>query len=463
MTNKELEEKLFLKKESSWVTYKQEEIKKAFEFSEGYKIYIDKSKTERLCVSYSIELLEQSGFKDIYSFDSLNTGDKFYRKIKGRALFAGVVGKNKNKFNIVGAHVDSPRLDLKPNPLFQDSDLALLKTHYYGGVKKYQWVNQPLSINGVVFTTDGREIPISIGDKEEDTKFIIPDLLIHLSQDQSKKEGAKVVEAEQLNLIVGSIPVNDKEIKEQVKFAVLKYLYENYNFVEEDFNSADISITPAGKAMDIGFDRSLIAAYGHDDRICAYPAIEVIKELHTPETTAIVFLSDKEEVGSAGDTGADSNILLNFTILYKELTGTTYDAHLILEGSSAISSDVTAGVNPNFKEVHELRNAPILGKGVGIAKYTGARGKSGAHDSGADFVAYIRKIAKESGTAIQSSTMGKIDLGGGGTIAKFLSKYGMNVVDAGPALLGMHSPYEVASKIDIYSCYKLYKEFLSRK
>ncbi|MGL1893940.1 MAG: aminopeptidase [Spirochaetaceae bacterium] len=462
MTNKELEEKLLLKRESSWITYPDDEIKAAFDFCEGYKTYIDNSKTERLCVTYSVEMLKESGFKDINSFKKLKTGDKFYKVLKGRALFAGIVGKDQDIFNIVGAHVDSPRLDTKPNPLFQDSDLALFKTHYYGGIKKYQWVNQPLSIHGVVYTTDGREISISIGEKEDEPKFIIPDLLIHLSQEQLKKEGAKVVEAEQLNVIVGSIPVNDKDIKEQVKFAVLKYLYEEYNFTEVDFNSADISITPAGKAIDIGFDRGLIAAYGHDDRICAFPALEVIRELDTPQKTAIVFLSDKEEVGSAGDTGADSNVLLNLTIQYTELTGTKTNPHLILEKSAAISSDVTAGVNPNFKNAHDLNNAPILGKGVGIAKYTGARGKSGAHDSGADYVGYIRTIAKESNTAIQSTTMGKVDLGGGGTIAKYLAKYGMNVVDAGPAVLGMHSPYEVASKVDIYSCYKLYKAFMIR-
>lgn len=462
MTNKELENKLFLKKESSWTTYSDNEIKNAFEFCEGYKKYIDNSKTERLCVKYSINRLKEYGFKDIKTLESLNTGDKFYKNVKGRALFAGIVGKNPEKFSIVGAHVDSPRLDLKPNPLFQDSDLALFKTHYYGGVKKYQWVNQPLSLHGVVYTADGEEIEISIGEKDEDPKFIIPDLLIHLSQEQLRKEGAKVIEAEQLNLLVGSIPVNDKEIKEQVKFAVLKHLYENYKFVEADFNSADITVTPSGKALDIGFDRGLIAAYGHDDRICAYPALKVLENIDTPNDTAIVFLSDKEEVGSAGDTGADSNILLNLTIEYKELMGLSKDAHLILQDSQAISSDVTAGINPNHKTVHEITNAPTLGQGVGIAKYTGAKGKSGAHDSGADFVGLIRKLAKDNGIAIQSTTMGKIDLGGGGTIAKFLSHYGMDVIDAGPAVLGMHSPYEVASKVDIYSCYKLYSAFITR-
>ena len=462
MTNKELQEKLFLKRESSWIKYDEKEVKQAFNFCEGYKTYIDNSKTERLCVKYSVGMLKDKGFKDINSFKSLKTGDKFYKNIKGRALFAGIVGQEPDSFNIVGAHVDSPRLDLKPNPLFEDADLAMLKTHYYGGVKKYQWVNQPLSIHGVVFTTDGREIPISIGEKDDEPKFIIPDLLIHLSQDQMKKDGSKVIEAEQLNLIVGSMPVNDKEIKEQMKFAVLKYLFETYNIVEEDFNSADITITPAGKAIDIGFDRGLIAAYGHDDRVCAFPALKVIEELATPNKTAIVFLSDKEEVGSAGDTGADSNILLNLAIQYKELAGLKTDAHTMLENSAAISSDVTAGLNPNFKDVHDLNNAPILGKGVGIAKYTGSRGKSGAHDSGAEFVGLIRTLAKESNTQIQSTTMGKIDLGGGGTIAKFLSKYGMDVIDAGPAVLSMHSPYEVVSKIDIYSCFKLYKAFMAR-
>ncbi|MBN2616998.1 MAG: aminopeptidase [Spirochaetales bacterium] len=462
MTNKELEKKLFLKKESSWITYNQSEIETAIDFCENYKTFIDNSKTERLCVKYSINILESRGFKNLKDFDSLKTGDKFYKNIKGRAIFAGIVGQNKESLNIVGAHVDSPRLDLKPNPLFQDSELALLKTHYYGGVKKYQWVNQPLSIHGVIYTTDNREVEISIGEKEEDPKFIIPDLLIHLSQEQVKKEGSVVVEAEQLNVLVGSIPVNDSEIKEQVKFAVLNYLYNTYNITEEDFNSADITLTPSGKAMDIGFDRGLIAAYGQDDRVCAYPAIEVISTLDTPEKTALIFLSDKEEVGSPGDTGADSNILLNLAIEYKELLGLTKDAHLILENSMAISSDVTAGVNPNFKSVHELNNAPILGKGVAIVKYTGSRGKAGAHDCGADFVAYIRKIAKEDNIPVQTSVMGRIDLGGGGTIAKHLSSYGMNVIDAGPALLGMHSPYEVASKIDIYSCYKLYRSFLQR-
>lgn len=460
MTNKELEKKLFLKRENSWKTYDKSETEKAFDFCEGYKTFLDNSKTERLCVSYSVEQLEADGFKNIYSYTDLKPGDKFYKKIKGRALFAGIVGKNMEAFNIVGAHVDSPRLDLKPNPLFEDSDLALLKTHYYGGVKKYQWVNQPLSIHGVVYTTDDREINISIGEKDDEPKFMIPDLLIHLSQEQSKKDAAKVVEAEQLNVLVGSIPVNDSEIKEQVKFSVLSWLWEQYQITEEDFNSADITITPAGKAMDIGFDRGLVAGYGHDDRICAYPALEALKGISTPETTAVVFLSDKEEVGSGGDTGADSNILLNLTIEYRELCGITKDAHIILQDSAAISSDVTAGVNPNFKSVHELTNAPILGRGVAIVKYTGSRGKSGAHDSGADFVRYIRKIAEESNTAIQTSVMGRIDLGGGGTIAKFLSGYGMDVIDAGPALLGMHAPYEIASKVDIYSCYKLYRSFM---
>lgn len=460
MTNKELEEKLFLKRESSWITYSKEEIDKAFNFAEGYKSYIDNSKTERLCVKNSVAMLEESGFRDISTFTEIKSGDKFYKNIKGRALFAAIAGNKMDSFNIVGAHIDSPRLDLKPNPLFQDSELALLKTHYYGGIKKYQWVNQPLSINGVVFTKDGREITISIGNRDDEPKFIIPDLLIHLSQDQMKKESAKVVEAEQLNLIVGSIPVDDKDIKEQVKFSVLKYLYENYNFTEEDFNSADITVTPAGNAIDIGFDRALIAAYGQDDRVCAYPAVEALRAIRTPDNTSIVFLSDKEEVGSAGDTGADSNILLNFAIQYRELAGITLDAHLILEKSKAISSDVTAGINPNFKGVHDNNNAPILGKGVGISKYTGARGKSGAHDSGAEFVAFIRRIASDSNTPIQPSTLGKIDLGGGGTISKYLSRYGMNVIDAGPAVLGMHSPYEVSSKVDIYSCFKLYKAFM---
>lgn len=462
MTNIELDKKLFLRRENSWSTYDENEIKMAFELCEDYKTFIDNSKTERLCVKYSISELVNAGFKDINSCSNLKAGDKFFKNIKGRALIAGIIGKEQDKFNIVGAHVDSPRLDLKPNPLFEDAELALFKTHYYGGVKKYQWVNQPLSIHGLISTADGNEIEISIGEGENDPKFIIPDLLIHLSQDQMKKEGSKVVEAEQLNLLVGSIPVNDKDIKEQVKFTVLKYLYDNYGIVEEDFNSADIIVTPAGKAMDIGFDRALIAAYGQDDRVCAYPALRSLIELETPKRTAIVFLSDKEEVGSAGDTGADSNILLNFTIQYRELAGLTTDAHIILEKSDAISSDVTAGLNPNFKHVHEITNAPVLGKGVGIAKYTGARGKSGAHDCGSEYVGLIRRIAKESNTSIQFTTMGKIDLGGGGTIAKFLSHYGMNVIDAGPAVLGMHSPYEVASKVDIYSCYKLYSTFLAK-
>jgi len=337
-----------------------------------------------------------------------------------------------------------------------------MQTHYYGGIKKYHWVNVPLELIGVVFTKDGKKVDISIGSKKDDPVFVMSDLLPHLAREQMKKEGAKVVEGEEMNIMVGNIPVDDKDIKEQFKFTVLKKLYDDYGIVEEDFFAAELELLPANDPKDVGLDRSLIGAYGQDDKVCVYTTLKAFVDLEKVNKTAIALFVDKEEIGSMGDTGAQSLVLRNFLYEYTKKLGLDKDVSNIMEASKALSADVTAGMNPSYKGVHDPQNVSYLGRGVSVEKYGGGGGKYSTHDAHAEFMAEVRKVLDDNKINWQTGELGKIDIGGGGTIAMFLSRYGMDCVDAGPCVLGMHSPFEVTSKADVYSAYLLYKAFMER-
>ena len=454
--NEQLQKKIFLDKKSSWNDLNQKEV---FAFSDKYKQFMAENKTERLCIENVISDLKKGGFKDITTVKKVSSGDKIFKNIKGKAVFAAIVGKDMKRWQLIGSHVDSPRLDLKPSPVYEDSGLGLIKTHYYGGVKKYHWVNTPLALHGVVFTKAGKKVIINIGDKTNEPKFIIPDLLPHLAKNQMERKAPKIVEGEELNILVGHIPVDDKKIKEQVKFTVLKYLNEKYGLIEEDFFTAELELVPAVMPMDIGFDASLIAAYGQDDKVCVYTSLRALLETKGPKHTAVGMFVDKEEIGSVGDTGAAGLVLENFAYDYIGLTGLKMTVSQLLENSDAVSADVTAGMNPNYKDVHDAQNASYLGRGVSVEKYGGGGGKYSTHDANAEYMNYIRQLFDKNKIAWQTGELGKIDLGGGGTIAMFISRYGMNCVDVGPSLLGMHSPCEVTSKADIYSAYLFYKAF----
>jgi len=459
--NKELEEKLFYKKESIWLDLNDKDKKEVMDFGEKYKEFMAKSKTERLCIKNMEEILEKEGFKNMENIETIKKGDRFFKNFKGKNIIAAVAGENLSKFQLVGSHVDSPRLDLKPNPLYQNAELALFQSHYYGGIKKFHWVNTPLEMHGMAFTKEGKALEIHIGGKEDDPKFIIPDLLPHLAKEQMKKDGAKIIEGEDLNIICGHIPVNDKDIKDKVKLNVMKYLNEKYSLIEEDFLCAEIEFVPAQKPVDIGFDRGLIGAYGQDDRVCVFTSLMAICETKNPANTAIAFFTDKEEIGSYGDTGAESFSLMNFTDKYRALASVKESAWEILEKSKAISADVTGAMDPTFSSVNDPQNVSYLGKGVSVEKYGGGGGKYNTNDAHAEYMQYMRNLADKNKIPWQTGEMGKIDTGGGGTIAMFLSRYGMDCVDAGPCLLGMHSVCEVASKADIYASYLLYKAFFN--
>ncbi|MFP4645647.1 MAG: aminopeptidase [Candidatus Woesearchaeota archaeon] len=457
--NQKLQEKMFMKKKSSWHSFSNEKRKEIMTFTDGYKKFLDHSKTERACTANVLSELQQSGFKDIAAVKSVKPGDKVFKAFKNKSVMAVVIGKDMSEFRLVGSHMDSPRLDLKPWPLFEDAGLAQMKSHYYGGLKKYQWVNTPLSMHGLITTKEGKEINIVIGEKEDDPKFLISDLLPHLAKDQMGKTGSKVVEGEEMTITLGSIPVNDEDIKEQVKFTVLKELFDNYGIIEEDFAFAELQFVPSAKTMDIGLDRGLVAGYGQDDKVCVYTSLQALIDMKAPQHTALGMFVDKEEIGSMGNTGAASMILHNFAYDYKRVTGISIEVSTLLENSQAISADVTAAVNPNFKGVHDETNASLLGYGVSVEKYGGGGGKYSTNDAHGEYMARLRRLLDGNSIAWQTGEMGKLDLGGGGTIAMFLSRYGMDCVDAGPSVLAMHSPMELTSKADIYSSYEFYKAF----
>ena len=457
--NQKIEEKLFLKRKSSWLGYTPAQEKAVFDFCDGYKKFMAECKTERLCVRFIEDSLKKAGFVDIGRAVKIRKNDRVYKKIKNKVIIACIAGSDPASFRLVGSHVDSPRLDLKPSPLYESSELALMQSHYYGGIKKYHWVNVPLSVHGVVFTKSGRQVDVHIGEKDADPKFIIPDLLPHLAQEQMKKEAPKVIEGEDLNIVAGHIPVKDDDIKEKVKFSLLKYLNDAYGIIEEDFNCAELEFVPAVKPADIGFDRGLVGAYGQDDRVCVYMSLRALLAVKNPAHASLALFVDKEETGSYGDTGAESFMLYNFAGEFAAKSGLSVDPAAMLEKSKSVSADVTGAMDPTFQSVNDPQNVSFLGRGVSIEKYGGARGKSGTHDAHAEYMQYLRAMADRNGIPWQTGENGKIDLGGGGTIAMLLSRYGMDCVDAGPCLLGMHSTCEVASKADIYSAYLLYRAF----
>lgn len=450
---------------NAWKKYTEGNINDVMAFNEEYKKFITNGKTERLCVKQAVAAAEKSGFKDIKSVKSLKTGDKVYVTNKGKNFAAFVIGKQpiENGLRVLGAHIDSPRIDVKQNPLYESRDFALLDTHYYGGIKKYQWVTIPLAIYGVVCKKDGSVIDVAIGDNENDPIVGISDLLIHLSQDQLQKNGAKVIEGEDLDVTLGSMPLASEE-KDAVKANVLKLLKEKYNFDEEDFLSAELEIVPAGAARDYGLDRSMVAGYGHDDRVCAYTSLRAVLDTPVSEYTTCAILVDKEEIGSVGATGAHSKFfenviaeLINLSTDYSDLK-----VRHAMENTKMLSSDVSAGFDPLYASVNDAKNAAYLGSGICFNKYTGSRGKGGCNDAMPEFFAEIRKVMDENNINFQTAELGKVDQGGGGTIAYILGNYNMNVIDAGVAVLNMHAPMEIVSKVDVYEAYLAYKAFINK-
>ena len=450
-------------KKNAWEKYDNKGIEEIMSFCELYKNFITNGKTERLCVKQGVEIAKAHGFKDIKEFKSLKPGDKVYSTNKGKNLAAFVIGKKpiEDGLRILGAHIDSPRMDVKQNPLYESNGFALLDTHYYGGIKKYQYVTIPLAILGVVCKKDGSVIDVAIGTNDNDPVVGISDLLIHLSQDQLQKPAAKAIEGEDLDLTLGNIPLKGEE-KDAVKANVLRILKEKYNFDEEDFLSAELEIVPAWAARDYGLDRSMIAGYGHDDRVCAYTSLRAVVDTEMCEYTTCAILVDKEEIGSVGATGAQSRYFENIIAELINLTDDYNDLKLrhALENSKMLSSDVSAGFDPLYASVMEPKNACYLGHGITYNKYTGARGKSGCNDCMAEYFAEIRRVMDENNINFQTAELGKVDQGGGGTIAYILGNLNMNVVDAGIPVLNMHSPMEIVSKVDVYEAYLAYKAFI---
>lgn len=449
--------------EYAWKKYNDKAFEQLNSFAEDYKDFISECKTERLCVSKSVELCKKAGFKNIDQCTSLKPGDKVYAVNKNKNIAAFVIGDEPltNGLAILGAHIDSPRMDLKQNPLYENETLAYFDTHYYGGIIKYQWVTIPLALYGVVIKKDGTSVSISIGDEPNDPVVGITDLLPHLGAEKMQKAAAKVIEGEGLDLLIGSIPVADEE-KDPSKKAILKLLKDKYDIEEEDFVSAEIEVVPAGKARDFGLDRSMIAGYGHDDRVCAYTSLRALLETHKCKKTSCAVLVDKEEVGSIGATGAASKWFENTIAHLLSLTEEYSDLKLrrALTNSEMLSSDVSAALDPLYASVMERRNSAFMGKGICFNKYTGSRGKSGCNDAQPEFIAKLRKMMDENDVNYQTAELGKVDQGGGGTIAYILANYNMSVIDAGVPVLSMHAPMEIVSKADVYEAYLAYKTFL---
>lgn len=447
---------------NTWEKYK-DNLNEVMEYNEGYKDYISKNKTERACVKDSIRLAKEKGFKPLDSFETLKPGDKVYVNNRDKNIALFVIGNKPltEGMRILGAHIDSPRMDLKQNPLYESEGFVLADTHYYGGVKKYQWVTIPLSLYGVVAKKDGTVVDVVIGEDDNDPVVGISDLLIHLAAEQLDKKAAKVIEGENLDVTLGNMPLVGEE-KDAVKANILKLLKDKYDIEEEDFVSAEIEVVPSGKARDYGLDRSMIAGYGHDDRVCAYTSLTAILDMDVCDYTCCTILVDKEEIGSVGATGAQSLFFENTIgeMLVKMGIDSFVQTRLALSRSKMLSSDVSAGVDPLFVSVNDKKNAAYLGNGIVFNKYTGARGKSGSNDASAEYVARIRAVMDESNIHYQTAELGKVDLGGGGTIAYILGNYNMDVIDAGIAVLNMHAPMEVVSKVDVYETYQAYKAFL---
>ena len=461
-----------MERNNAWDAYPGDKKQEVYDFAENYRVFLSENKTERECVRTFVAQAKEAGFisleEAVAKGSTLKPGDKVYADHMGKSLALFVIGSApiSEGMNILGAHIDSPRLDLKQNPMYEDNDMVLLDTHYYGGVKKYQWVTLPLALHGVVAKKDGTVVEINIGEQASDPVVGVSDLLIHLAGEQLEKKGNKVVEGENLDVLIGNLPADqtdeEKSAKERVKTQILELLKQQYEIEEEDFLSAEIEVVPAGAARDYGLDRSMIMGYGHDDRVCAYPSFEAILQMETPERTSVCLLVDKEEIGSVGATGMHSRFFENMVAELLDRCGAYSDLALrrALQHSKMLSSDVSAAYDPNYPSVSEKKNAAYFGRGIVFNKYTGSRGKSGSNDANAEYIARLRRIFDDHGVAFQTSELGKVDQGGGGTIAYILANYGMEVIDSGVAVLNMHAPWEIISKVDLYEAYKGYVAFL---
>jgi len=461
---KELEIKLKFQGKLAWDRMEEKERKEVFRFAEGYKKFLDQAKTEREAVREILEAARKAGFREI---SRPGRGKNFFSVNKEKSIALALLGRSPltEGLRIIVSHIDSPRIDLKQNPLYEDAELAFFRTHYYGGIKKYQWVAIPLSLHGFVVKADGSTLPVRIGEDPDDPVFVINDLLPHLSgKTQDQKKLAEAIEGEKLTALAGSLPYPDGEAKERVKLRILELLHERYGLVEEDFTSSELELVPAMKARDAGFDRSLIGAYGQDDRASAYTSLQAVLALKNPSRPILALFADKEEIGSEGNTGAQSLFIEEVVRGMIERSGenpTEARVKKTLAHSKAISADVESALDPNYPEVHEKQNAGRIGYGVCLEKFTGHRGKAGASDARAEYVGEIRRIFNTNRVAWQMTEIGKVDEGGGGTVAKFLAVYGMDIIDCGVPVLSMHSPYEIASKVDIYEGFKAYLAFLS--
>ena len=452
---KELKKQLFSTKKNGYDKLDAAELSAMEAYCDRYKAFLDAGKTERLCAAETVRLAEKKGYRPYVRGMAINPGDKVYLCNRGKSVMLAHIGKKSlaEGTQIAAAHIDSPRLDLRPNPLYEESELAYFKTHYYGGLRKYQWVTIPLELRGVVALKDGTSVAVNIGADDGDAKLVITDLLPHLGQEQNKKPLAEAVPGETLNLLLGSRPIGDEEDTGRVKLAVMKLLHEKYGITEDDFTSAELEAVPAVKACDIGLDRSMIGAYGHDDRVCGYAALKALLDLEeTPEKTAVCVLADKEEIGSDGVTGMQSAA---FDTFMEDLCDAQeVPVRVCFEKSFCLSADVTAAYDPDYAEVYEKRNAALINYGIGLCKYTGARGKSGASDADAETVAYVRRLFDDANVIWQIAELGKVDAGGGGTVAMYMANRNITTLDAGVPVLSMHAPFEVVAKLDCYETYK---------
>ena len=456
-----LKETLFMQRKNGIMSIPPDSIIKCDEFCEKYKEFMNTAKTEREVAAYSINALKEAGFVEFQKGMKLSAGDKVYYDNRGKAVIAAIIGTQPitDGVRLCAAHIDSPRLDLKQNPLYEDNEIALFKTHYYGGIKKYQWTAIPLALHGVVIRADGKSIPICIGEDDDDPVFCVSDLLPHLATEQMSKTLAKGITGEQLNIIVGSRPYKFSETSEAVKLAVLEILYDKYGITESDFISAELEAVPAFKAKDVGLDRSMIGAYGHDDKVCAYTALAATLECKKPKHTVVTVLTDKEETGSDGNTGLCSSYLKYFIEDLAEIFGT--DGRTVLSASECLSADVNAAFDPTFPDVNERANCAYINHGVCITKYTGARGKSGTSDASAEFTGRIRRLMDSKKLIWQTGELGKVDAGGGGTVAAYIANLNVDTIDMGVPVLSMHAPYEIVSKLDTYMAYRGFDAFMN--
>lgn len=454
-----LKEKLFSKNKNAYDVMSDAEVKQAFDFCEGYKTFLNEGKTERKATEFAVNAAKENGFSAFDYKKEYKAGDKIYLVNRDKSVMLAVIGTDsfEEGFHIAAAHIDCPRLDLKPNPIYEDGELAFFKTHYYGGIKKYQWTALPLSLHGVIVKKDGSKVNVSIGEEENEPVFTVTDLLPHLAKDQMAKTLDNAISGEALNVVIGSIPFKDDKASERIKLNILNLFFEKYGVTEEDFVSAELEVVPAYKASDVGFDRSLVGGYGQDDRVCSYTALMAILESKAPQKTAIVILADKEEIGSVGNTGLNADYFKSFAKMLCKASNSNY--LVALQNSKCLSADVSAAFDANYPEVNEKNNTAFMNHGTALIKYNGARGKSGTSDASAELIGYFRKLFDDHHIVWQTGELGKVDQGGGGTVAMFLAHLEIDVVDLGVPVLSMHSPFEVTAKADIFMTYKAISAF----